>query len=53
MTTEKRFVESNNHNGYDGYDDYAQAITYDYIDDLYECDTEYDQELDVPTYIRI
>jgi hypothetical protein len=39
------------HNGYDGYDDYLDAVTFDYTDD-HETE-DYDQELEVPDYMRI
>ncbi len=38
---------------YDGYDDYFNAVTFDYTDDLYESDKDYDQEIEVPKYMRV
>jgi hypothetical protein len=38
-------------NSYDGYDDYLNAVTFDYRDDLDEDD--YEEELDVPEYERV
>ena len=38
-------------NSYDGYDDYLNAVTFDYRGDLDEDD--YDPELDVPEYERV
>jgi len=38
---------------YDGYDDYQDAVTYDYTDDLDESDEGYDQELEVSKYMRV
>ena len=38
-------------NSYDGYDDYLNAVTFDYKGDLDEDD--YDPELDVPEHLKI
>ncbi len=38
---------------YDGYDDYQDVVTFDYTDDLYESDKDYDQEVEVPKYLRV
>ena len=39
------------YNSYDGYDDYLNAVTFNYRDDLDEDD--YDQELDVPGHEKV
>ena len=38
-------------NSYDGYDDYLNAVTFDYRGGLDEDD--YEEELDVPEYERV
>jgi hypothetical protein len=47
----KRFLNLESSTGYDGYDDYLNAVTFDYRGDLDEDD--YDPELDVPEYERV
>ena len=39
------------HHSYEGYDDYLDAVTYDYRGDLDEDD--YDEELNVPKWLRV
>jgi hypothetical protein len=47
----KKFPNIESSTGYDGYDDYQNAVTFNYTDDE-EID-DYDQELEVPDYERV
>lgn len=38
-------------NSYEGYDDYLNAVTFDYRGDLDEDD--YEEELDMPKWLRV
>jgi hypothetical protein len=38
-------------NSYDGYEDYEDAVAYDYTDDIDEDD--YEKELDLPKWLRV
>jgi hypothetical protein len=47
----KKFPNLEPSTGYDGYDDYLDAVTFSYTDDQ---ETEdYDEELEVPEYEKV